>query len=138
MEHFGVKSKNKNFGNRPCRYSSAKNWTPFHKCPSTEVNCNKCGKKGHYAKACRQNFNSNRTVKRLTEEEMNEPNETSCECIHHIKEVKKLEETNKHYTATVKINGITKDFIIDNGYPVSLMPPDKQIMKPTEIQKVTS
>ena len=44
MELFGVKLKNKNFGNRPCRYCSAPNWTPSHKCPATKVNCNKCGK----------------------------------------------------------------------------------------------
>ena len=141
MERFGTKPKNKNFGNRPCRYCNASNWTPLHKCPATEVNYNKCGKKGHYAKACRQKFNSSRTVKRLTEDQMNEPNETSCESeedIQHIKEIKKIEETNKHYTATVKINGIAKEFIIDTGSPISIMPPDKRIMKPTEIQKVTN
>ena len=141
MERYGTKPKNKNFGNRPCRYCNAPNWTPLHKCPAIEVNCNKCGKKGHYAKACRQKFNSNRTVKRLTEDETNESNESSCESeeeIHHIKEIKKIEETNKHYTATVKINGITKEFIIDTGSPISIMPPDQRIMKLTEIQKVTN
>ena len=89
-------------------------------------------KKGHYAKACRQKFNNNRTVKRLTEDEMNEPNESSCESeesIHHIKEIRKIEETNKHYTANVKINGVIKEFIIDTGSPISIMPPDKRIMK---------
>ena len=72
---------------------------------------------------------------------MNEPNESSCqsdENIHNIKEIKKIEETNKHYTATVKINGITKEFIVDTGSPLSIMPPDKRIMKPTELQKVTN
>ena len=80
-------------------------------------------------------------MKRLAEEEMNEPKESSCESdenIHHIKEVKKFEETNKYYTATVKINVITKEFIFDTGSPVSIMPPDKRIMKPTEMQKVTN
>ena len=139
MERFGAKPKNKNFGNRQCRYCTALNWTPLHKCPATKANCNKCGKKRHYAKAGRQKFNSNRTVKRLTKEERSEPNDSSCESdedIQHIKEVKKIEETNKHYTATVKINGIAKEFIIETGSPISIMPPDKRIMKPTEIQKV--
>ena len=58
-ERFGSKPKNKNFGNRPCTFCSAPNWTPLHKCPATDASCNKCGKKGHYAKACRQKFNSN-------------------------------------------------------------------------------
>ena len=141
MERFGVKPKNKNLGNRPCRYCSAPNWTPLHKCPATEVNCNKCGKKGHYAKACRQKFNNNRTVIRPTEEERNEPNESSCESdedIQHINEIKKIEETNKHYTATVKINGIAKEFKIDTGSPISIMASAKRITKPIEIQKVTN
>ena len=138
MERFGRRPKNKNFGNRLCRFCSAPNWTPLHKCPATDANCNKCGKKGHYAKACRQKFNNNRTVKRLTEDEMNERNESSCESeesIHHIKEIKKIEETNKHYTANVKINGVMKKLIIDTGSPISIMPPDKRIMKPTEHRK---
>ena len=114
MERFGTKPKNKNFGNRPYRYCNTPNWTPLDKCPATEVNCNKCGKKEHYAKACRQKFNCSRTVKRLSEDQTNEPNESSCETeedIQHLKEIKKIEETNKHYTATVKINGRAKKFI---------------------------
>ena len=45
---------------------------------------------------------------------------------------------NKHFTATVQINGIKKEFLIDTGSPVSIMPPDKRIMKATEIQKMTN
>ena len=94
------------FGTRRCRFCNVPNWTPIHKGQALEANCNKCGKKGHYAKACRQKFNNNRTVKRLTEEELNEPDESTSdseESIHHIKEVKKINEINKHFTATVKI-----------------------------------
>ena len=141
MERFVTRPKNKNFGNRPCRFCSAPNWTPLYKCPATDANCNKCGKKGHYAKACRQKFNNNRTVKRLTEDELNEPNESSCESeesIHHIKGIKKIEETKKLYTANVKINGVMKEFIADTGSPISIMPPDKRIMKPTELQKISN
>ena len=46
------------------------------------------GKKRPYAKACRQRFNNNGTAKRLTEEEMNEPDKSSSEShenIHHKK-----------------------------------------------------
>ena len=141
MERFGTKPKNKQFGNRPCRFCSAPNWSPIHKCPTLEANCNKCGKKGHFAKACRQRTYNNRTVKRLTEDEDQLPNESSSESeesIHHIKEIETIEEKNKHYTATIKINGVRKDFIIDTGSPITIMPPDERIMKHTEIQKITN
>ena len=141
MEKFGARPKNRNFGNRTCRFCNAPNWTPLHKCPSLDANCNKCGKKGHYAKVCRQKMNNNRTVKRRTENQPNESDEPSSESedsIHHIKELKKKDETNKHFTTTLKINGIPKEFIIDTGSPISLMPPDERITKSTEIQKMTN
>ena len=103
----------------------------MQKCPALEANCNKCGKKGHYAKACRHKFNNNRTVKRLTEEEMSEPDEStsdSDESIHHIKEIKKINEMNKHFTAVVRVNGVKKEFIIDTGSHIS-MPPDERFIK---------
>ena len=141
MERFGTRPKNENFGNRTCRFCTAPNWTPMHKCPALDANCNKCGKKGHYAKACRQKTNNNRTDRRLTEDEPNESDISSSESeksIHHIKEIKKIDETNKHFTTMFTINGVTKEFIIDTGSPISLMPPDEKITKSTEIQKITN
>ena len=141
MESFGIKPKIKQFGNRPCRFCNAPNWSPIHKCPALEANCNKCGKKGHFAKACRQRTYNNQTVKRLTEDETQQPNESiseSEESIHHIKEIKAIEEENKHYTATIKINGVKKDFIIDTGSPITIVRPDERITKHAEIQKVTN
>ena len=113
----------------------------MHKCPALDANCNNCGKKGHYAKACRQKTNNNRTGKRLTEDEPNESDRSSNESeesIHHIKEIKKIDETNEHFTTMLKINGVTKEFIIDTGSPRSLMPSDERIIKSTEIQKITN
>ena len=84
----------------------------------------------------RKHADRNSTAAEQSNDQTNEPNESSCESEEdkqHIKEIKKIEETNKHYTATVKINGIAKEFIIDTGSPISIMPPDKRIMKPTEI-----
>ena len=40
------------------------------------------------------------------------------------------------YLTTVKINGTEKEFIIDTGSPISIMPVNKQIMKETAIQKI--
>ena len=108
MKKFGTRPKTKITGNRSCRYCGAPNWTPLHKCLAQETNCNKCGRKGHYAKVFRQKYANNRTVKKLTEDETDDRDETSSdseESIHHIREIKKIEEKNKHYTATVKING---------------------------------
>ena len=34
------------------------------------------------------------------------------------------------------MNGIEKDFIVDTGSPISIMPVDEKIMKQTELQKV--
>ena len=99
MERFGTRPKHKNFGNRTCRFCTAPNWTPMHKCPPLDA------KKGHYAKACRQKTNNNRTVKRLIEDEPNEsdgPSSESEESIHHIKEIKKIDVTNEHFTTTLK------------------------------------
>ena len=141
MERFGTRPKNKQFGNRTCRFCNAPNWTPIHKCPAVEANCNKCVKKGHYTKSCRHKFNNNRTVKRLTEEEINEPDEStsdSYESIHNMKEIKKINELSKHFTATGQINGIKKEVTIDTGSPISIMPRDERIMKATEIQKITN
>ena len=64
------------------------------------MNCNKCDKKGHYAKACRQKFNNNRTVTRLTEEEMNEPDESSCESDESILHIKQSRRSKKQINPT--------------------------------------
>ena len=139
MERFRTRPRNKKFGNRTCKFCTTTNWTPMHKSPAPDANCNKCGKKGHYAKACRQKTNNKRTVKRLTEDEPNESVRSSSdaeESIHHIKGIKIIDETNNHFTATLKLNGVTKEFIIDTGSPKSLMPPDERIIKSTEIQKI--
>ena len=139
MESFRTKPKNKQFRNRPCRFCKAPNWSLIHKCQALQANCNKCGKKGHFAKACRQRTYNSRTVKRLIEDETQQPNESTSESeesIHHIKEIKAIEENNKHHMATIKINGVKKEFIIDTGSPITIMPPDERITKHAEIQKV--
>ena len=50
--------------------------------------------------------------------------------------VNRIIDRNKYLTTTVKINGTEKEFIIDTGSPISIMPVDNKIMKESEIQKV--
>ena len=79
-------------------------------------------------------------MKRLSEDETSQPNESTSdseESIHHLKVVSAIEEKNKNYTATIKINRVKKEFIIDTGSSITIMPPDKRIIKSTEIQKIT-
>ena len=111
VKNFGTRPKNRTTGNRPRRFCGAPNWTPLPKCPALETNCNKCEREGHSAEVCRQKYASNSPVKQLSEEEIGDRDETSSESeesIHHIGEIKKIEEKNEHYTATVTSNGKKK------------------------------
>ena len=54
------------------------------------------------------------------------------------KEMKKIEEMNKHYTALVKINWTKKECIIDTGSPITIMPLDEKILKLPGKQKITN
>ena len=92
MDKFGTRPKTRITRNRPCRFCNAPNWNPIHMCPAQESNCHNCGKKGHYARACKQRTKNNRTVRKLTEEEATESNESmseSDESKYHIEEIKK-------------------------------------------------
>ena len=91
MEKYGTRPKTRITGSRPCIFCNAPNWSPIHKCPAQDSNCNNCVKKGHYARVCKQRKKDNRTVKKLTEEEDIEPNESmseSDESIYHIEGIK--------------------------------------------------
>ena len=55
-----------------------------------------------------------------------------------MREFKKIEEKNKHYTATVKIGLPKKEFIIDTGSPITISPQAKKILKLTGIQTITN
>ena len=90
------KTEKQKFRNRACRFCTAPKRKPMHECPALDVNCKKCGKKGHYAKECRQKTNNNLTVKRLIENETNEsgePSSESEESIHHMKERKSTKQS---------------------------------------------
>ena len=114
MKKFGTRPKTRITGNRPCRFCNAPNWSPIYKCPAQDSNCNNCGKKGNYARECKQRVKKNKTVRKLTEEEETEPNESmseSYESIYHIEEINNIVGQQKHYTAKIKINGKPKEFL---------------------------
>ena len=105
MENFGTRPITRITGNRPCRFCNAPNWSPIHKCPAQDSNCNNCGKKGHNARVSKQRRKINRTVRKLTKEEETERNETMSdtdESIYHIEGMKNIVEQQKHYTAKIK------------------------------------
>ena len=64
-------------------------------------------------------------------------NETSSES-DDFKEKKKSEEKSNLNTATVRINGIEKENIIDTGSPITIMPPKEKILKSTGIEQITN
>ena len=136
MERSDTRTRNKFTNEKPCRFCNAPNWKPTHKCQAWE-NCNKCGKKGHFARVCKQRENYKRKVRNVTEEELETIGGGSDESetiIHRIERTNRITDRNKYLTTTVKINGNEKEFIVDSS--ISIMPVDKNIMKRTEIQKV--
>ena len=58
--------------------------------------------------------------------------------INRLEEMKTIEDKREQYRAVVRINGIKKEFVIDTGSPVTIMPPDEQIIGKTEIKKITN
>ena len=125
---------------RNCRFCDAPNWNSMHKCPAKLVTCNKCGKKGHYAKVCKsgQKIRQIRQEEEESEKSESETESDSSNSINHLKEINKIEERPDHYTMTIKINGTPKKFIVDTGSPVTIMPMDKQIIQSAEIQKINN
>ena len=138
MERFGTRPKNRTTNEKPCKFCNAPNWNPTHKCPALDKLCNNCGKKGHFARVCRQKENYRRKVQNVTEETAaiggeSDESETS---IYRIEEINRITDKNKYLTAKVKVNGIEKEFIVDTGSPISIMPADEQILKKIELQKI--
>ena len=139
MERSDTRPKNKFTNEKPCRFCNAPNWNPTHKCPALGKLCNNCGRKGRFARVCKHRENYKRKVRNVTEDESevnggeSDESETS---INRIERINRITDRNKYLTTTVKVNGIEKEFVVDTGSPISIMPADENIMKQTEIQKI--
>ena len=129
MDKFNTRPRNKFNNNRPCRFRKAPKWSQTHKCPALDQTCNNCGKKGHFARACRHKENYKRKIRNVTETEnstIGEESDESESSIYRIERIGRIVDKNKYLTTTVKINGTEKEFIIDTGSPISIMPATTQ------------
>ena len=139
MERSDTRPKDKFTNEKLCRFCNAPICNPTHKSLALEKLCNNCGKKGHFARVCKQREDYKRKVRKVTKNESeviggeSDESETS---INRIERINRITDRNKYLTTTVKVNGTEKEFIVDTGSPISIMPADENIMKQTEIQKV--
>ena len=60
------------------------------------------------------------------------------EITNHLEEIMTIENRQKQYSKVIQVNGMKKEFIIDTGSPVTIMPSDERKMGKTEIQKITN
>ena len=111
MERFDTRPKNNFTNEKPCIFCNAATWNPTHKSPTLGNHCNKCGKKGHFGRVCRQRESYKRKVRIVTEDESeaiggeSDESETS---IHRIKKINRISDRNKYLPTIVKVNGIEK------------------------------
>ena len=138
MEISDTRPTNKFTNEKPCKFCNAPNWNPTHKYLALGKLCNNCGKKGHSARVCRQRENNKRKIRNVTEEESGNWRRIrrSRDEYTQNRRINRITDRNKYLTTIVKVNGIEKEFKVDPGSPISIMPVDENIMKRTEIQKV--
>ena len=94
--------------------------------------------KGHLARACRSVNRYRRKIQNVTENENTaigkETGETESSS-YRIEKINKVVDKNKYLTTTVRINGKEKEFVLDTGSPISIMPAGNEILKKSDIQK---
>ena len=134
MDNFNSRPRKKFNNSRHCRFCNAPNWNPTQKCPALDKTCHNCGKKGDFARTCRQRENYKNKLRNVTKTEnpIGEVSDESESSKYRIEKVNRIIHRHTYLTTTVKINGTEKEFIIDTGSPII----DNKIMNESEIQKV--
>ena len=118
----------KKFSNRNCSFCGKPNWSREHICPARKAECNNCKKMGHFAKVCKS-----KTVSRVKEATSSGTNTEPWPEIDHIQSVSGVNRVD-FYKAILFVQGQPKEFIIDTGSPVTIIPPK---ITSTEIKKTT-
>ena len=84
---------------------------PFTKMSGIKKISNTCGKKGPFARACKQKDNYKRKIRNITEEEkkaIGQYSDQSETCNNRIVKTNRVTDKNKYLTTRVKINGTEK------------------------------
>ena len=66
MKRFGTRPKNRTTNEKPCKFCNAPNWNLSYNCPALDEICNKCERKRHFARACRQKEYNKRRRRNVT------------------------------------------------------------------------
>ena len=122
--------------NNNCGFCGQQNWSPSHKCPAKTEECNNCHKMGHFARVCRSIINNTRKQRIIyLEETYSEEEESEQEEIQQITQINRvLPDKIDNYEIRLKINGKDRNFTIDTGSPVTIMPNNPKLYNTKDIK----
>ena len=118
----------KKLSNRNCHFCGKPNWSLEHICPARRALCNNCRKMGHFAKVCKS-----KTVSRIQKEPTTDSSTKTWPEIDHIQSVNGINRID-FYKAILLVHGQRKEFSIDTGSPMTIIPPT---ISPIDINKTT-
>ena len=104
------------------QFCNATNRNPTHKSSALDQTCNYCGKKGHFARTCRQKENYKCKKRKVTDTEtstIGEEKDESESRVYRIERINTIVDRNKYLTMTVKSNGMEKN-VKDTGSSQSI------------------